>query len=246
MKRDSKTFNLDLAKISIIISNLIPIIGIVYFDWKILNILLYFFIESIVIGFYLLVKVLLNNYYQIYSENKEIKNIKESIVYRLFIRDKKVYGYKKIIIVSNIFEIVIVSFFYYLYLYLHFIIIEFIISEIYYINLSNDIKGFWIFIQDYSSTSQIIIPFIVLLISHGISLKMKYIKNQEYKSKNTMDFIELMVYRSLILQGIIILGAFITIIYKSNIVILVITIFTKTIVDLYTHTKEHDISNRLA
>lgn len=193
--------------ISLIIVNLIPIIGVLYFDWSLIQILILYWAESGVIGFY-----------------------------NIF----------KIIFIGKFSSIVFVPFFiihYGLFMLGHLIFIFGLFSpELIGKSLSSPSSKEFIILL----FSQVALPILILLISHGISFFSNFIKNREYSRGNsTKAGMQMMVPygRIFVMHITLILGALPILLLGKPIFGLLILVILKTLVDLRAHLKEHGLSD---
>jgi len=214
-----KIFGLDISQISLIVSNLILLIGVIFFSWKIINYLILLWLESIIIGFYTIIKMffarpLSKKERKIYSKNKfqeKFITISMKIIYPIFF----IIHYVPIAGFLGIFSI----------------------DMLYSILYNNGLPV--PFSSLFSSIYIILIPLIIIFISHGISFYINFIRKKEYKTISSSELMLMPYYRI----GILYLVYFISLIIFLNLKIptlsLLFIILVKIISDFYMHNKEH-------
>ncbi|NIP30859.1 MAG: hypothetical protein GTN99_06160, partial [Candidatus Dadabacteria bacterium] len=87
---------------------------------------------------------------------------------------------------------------------------------------------------------EMIVPFLILFLSHGFSFIHNFILKGEYKNIRSKDLMSQPYMRIVVMHIAIIAGAFPVMYFGSPIYLLVVLIFIKIIIDLYLHNKEHN------
>ncbi len=205
----------DYSVIFLILANLIPIAGILFFGWSIFSVLIFYWLESLVIGAFNVVKMAI--------ASKQAKGIKEL--------EKFEKPFRLIRKLGKIFLILAFIFHYGIFMFVHLMFI-FAITGV----------GFD-FSSLYGMIKMVALPVLSLFLSHGVSFFVNFIGKKEYKKVSEKD-VMLSPYRRIIVMHLtIILGAFLSVATGFGNSILVLFIALKIFVDLRAHKKEHEIFN---
>ncbi|MHC4758884.1 MAG: DUF6498-containing protein [Planctomycetota bacterium] len=216
----SKKKWLNLPVIALIGANIIPVWGVLYLDWDAFYIVLLYWAENLVVGFYNILKMAM------VSKNGVIVNI------------------------SKIFPIVFFMFHYGMFTAVHggFVLTFFQKTEHANIMGRESWPCFFAFLQilfDVIRNVYLIIPanmkyaVLALFVSHGISFGYNYIYKKEYITARIETLMAQPYGRVVVMHIAIILGAFLTEYMGSPIAVLLVLVVLKIIIDVKFHLKEH-------
>jgi len=186
-----------ITKIALVIANIIPLIGVLFFGWKLFDVMFLYWLESAIIGFF-----------------------------NIF----------KIIKVSGFLSIMQVPFFivhYGGFMAVHLVFIIALFSPI------KDAGFFPSFSLLFSLIGAVILPFIALFISHGISFYINFVKKHEHKAYKGKDPMTAPYKRIILMHFTIIFGGWLILLLNTPVLALVLLIALKTFFDLKAHIKEH-------
>jgi hypothetical protein len=211
---------LDTSVISLIFANLIPLFGILFLGWDLFSIMILFWIESAVIGFYAILKMIIS---PIINQTEAFNILPRSAL----------------IVISLIQKIVLVPFFIlhyggFMMVHLFFIFTFFKPSNFF------DAGPLISFSKLMPLVYPMIIAIIALFISHGISFYNNFIKKQEYKKLNLNESMFDPYKRIIIMQVTLIIGAFLVTLFNLPAMMAGLLVFLKIIVDLKAHNKSHE------
>lgn len=188
--------NFSISILFLIAANVVPIIGTLFFNWSVFEIIFIYWCESGIIGFFNLLKIMIKT-----------RPIFLAIFLCIFFT---------------------IHFGGFMFGHLMFIFILFADQSI---NL-NIIYEF-------------IYPISALFISHLVSFIYNFIGKEEYKSSNdSLTFDMLPPYKRIfIMQFVLVLGGMLITLFNNKIVGLVLLIIIKTIIDINSHIKSHNIQD---
>lgn len=219
-QKEFKFLGLDISQISLIIVNLIPLFGVLFLGWEIISIMVFYSIQTIIIGIYGILKIILSK--------KEI-NTSEA---RRYTKNqlKFIIIFFKIIII-----LLILPAYYFSLAFLPLFIYLIIESSLKNINILSSIN---LIFKNFSS--YLLIPFIFLMINHGVSFYKNFILKKEYNNVNLADITTELFSRVFLMYYITVFVVLIVGITRIVSLIVLITVLTKTILDLYSHNREHN------
>lgn len=224
-----KIFNLDISEIFIIISNLVPLSGVLFFGWTLYSIIYIYWLEIIILGFYVVFKIFISEFI-----NAKEKDINLSIGY-IF----------KIIFLIIIFIIVPL------------VAVLMILSNLSSIVYSAELKIRLIVNGTLvkPNLKDFIFPVSFLFLSHTFSFLYNFIGKKEYRNRKTITELMISMYlRFVYLWGVIaaalilapiifLLGFYIfktsSLLYILAVVITSLFIIIKIVIDLIAHKKEY-------
>ncbi len=202
--------NHNTSQISLIIANIIPLFGVLFWQWDISSIIFLYWFENIVIGFY-----------NIFRMKKAAAHATEMEVNDQKIIVKTEEDRKKIKAVTYIF------------------LIPFFIIHFGLFSLGHGIFVFFMFGRPELYGISLIAAIGSLMVSHGISYTRNYIGNQEYMKTNPAVQMFRPYKRIMVMHFTIILSGFTLLGLGAPIWSLVILIAIKIGVDWNLHTKSH-------
>ena len=215
----------NISVISLILVNLIPLFGILFYNWDLLSVLLLYWFESAVIGFYTILKML-------FVKKIDVKNLEKNMP-------------KSQVKFFNIFfKIISIPFFCFHYgsfMSVHLIFI-FVVSSIG--KGTPDLIPENIFAVIPFIIKDFLFPIISLFISHGISFYLNFIKEKEYQKLSGQDLMMSPYKRIIIMQLTLIFGMFLVIAIKLPVSVMALFIILKIVFDLKAHNKEHSRINK--
>jgi len=203
----------------LIFSNLIPLYGVFYQNWDAFWIVLLYWTENLIIGFFNVLRMIF------VRVSNPIENLGKLLMIPFFIFHYGAFcgGHGLFIMAlfrkdpEGLFDKPTWPFF--------FVFIELLVNVIK--------KVLEIFPQE------MIIPFIALFLSHGFSFVYNFFIKEEFKNTNSKDLMGKPYTRIIVLHIAIITGAFPIMYFGSPVYLLVVLILIKIIIDLYLHNKEH-------
>jgi hypothetical protein len=201
-----------IGGIILIASNTIPIIGVTVFNWQPSYILLLYWSESAIIGFFNIFKILLSG---LFNQKSEFKGISSFL--GVFLSGFFTVHYGGFMVGHIIF--ILVLFF----------------PNGMNVDLITLAAGLF---RDMGSMNGFTSAFIALFISHAYSFKAYFLKDKMYLDHEAADFMMRPYGRIVVMQITIILGAFILMVTGWHAGVVILWVVLKTIVDL--RTLKHD------
>jgi hypothetical protein len=215
--------------VALVLANMAPIYGVVYFGWDAFNIVLLYWAENVVIGFYSVLKIMFAK-----AEHPIV------YVFRLFPAAFFVLHYGAFVGVHGVFIFALFSkdkgsdmmgfgghswpcF-------LVFVQI-----------LVNVIRHCWLTIP-----ADMKYAIGVLFVSHGVSFVRNYLMGGEYLTSATKDLMGQPYARIMIMHVAIILGGFVSMSMGSPMGVLIVLVVLKTIIDVKLHLRQHQTRPRPA
>ena len=203
----------------LLLSNLIPIYGVFYQNWDAFWIVLLYWSENLIIGFYNVLRMIF------VRAAGPAENIGKLFMIPFFIFHYGAFcgGHGLFIMAmfqkkpGDFFEKTTWPFF--------FVFIELLVNVIK--------KVLEIF------PKEMIIPFLTLFLSHGFSFAYNFIMKGEYKNVKSKDLMSQPYMRIVVLHVAIIAGAFPVMYFGSPVYLMVVLILIKIIIDLFLHDREH-------
>ncbi len=186
---------------ALILFNLIPLAGVLFLGWNLSSIMVLYWFENVIIGFFNALKM-----------SKAEGTKPQSRLYR---------GNEPVTIAQKKGSIQFFA--------IHFGMFTF----------GHGVFVFVFFGRDLPSFSSLLPGALCLFVSHGISYIQNYIKNEEYKRVAFQDLFFQPYKRVIIMHITIIIGAFLAFKFEQPTLFLVLLIFLKIVVDVFSHKKEH-------
>lgn len=220
-QKEFKLFGLDISQISLIIMNLIPLIGVLLLNWSITLIILTFWVESLIIGFYFTLKLI--KYYKYKEQNKIPYDFIGGFLLFFLIYSLCIFFLVNIsdsqhnnINLDKIYEL----------------------SEfqemIFFFNIFKEVN------------KPLILTIILLIFSHGISYYTNFLIKEEYKGMNIdntkkfQDRYSNIYSRFIFIHILVLFGTGIILLFNSHYVLAIFFVLLKTLLDLFSHNREHN------
>ncbi len=204
---------LSFSAYSLIIANIIPLLGVVLLNWSIFVLLFVYWLENVVIGIYNILKLLRC---QVDWKKVDLKITPAflgiaRVLVKFFIILFFIFHFGVFTLVHGIFLFVLFS-----------------VPDLAHVGLVQDV-----FLND------AILMFIVLMISHGVSYYQNFLGKKEYKSLNIIEIYKAPYSRIFVMHFVILLGAFLSVLFGTPLLLLILLVILKTVVDLTGHLREH-------
>jgi hypothetical protein len=184
--------SLRLSIVSLFIANLFPLIGVFFFGWSVSTILIIYWSENVIIGFFNIIKMAL-------AKGKQ--------------KSKQTYP--------------------------RFFLIGFFVVHFGIFTFGHAAFVFSFFGTDNPSFQTLLPALLPLFISHGVSMFLHFIQNEEYK-RVSYDRLFFQPYKRVVVMHLtIIFGAWVATAFHSPPLVLVVLIIIKIAVDIIFHKKEH-------
>ncbi|MCP4612541.1 MAG: hypothetical protein GY845_27905 [Planctomycetes bacterium] len=211
---------LDIPVIALLAANAIPLFGVLFLDWDAFFIVLLYWSENLVIGFYTILKIVFS------SVSHPAIHLGKLFLIPFFIIH---YGgftaghglFLLAIFKEDIAKRILEGFTWPFFL---------IFVEL----LCNVVKQMYLIIP-----SQMKIAILSLFISHGVSFVYNYLLKREYASDKSPNLMASPYKRVIILQFTILGGGFLAMTIGSPAVLLLILVVLKTIFDVILHIRSH-------
>ena len=186
-----------LSIIFLVTANIIPLFGVIFLDWSIFQILFIYWLETAIIGFFNIFKII------------------------------KVEGFLNISSITSF----LIHYGIFMLGHLAFIV-AFFTSEIF---PNPTLPSITIL-----SVESILIPFVILCISHGLSFFFNFIQKEEYKKVTVEGQKQAPYSRVVIMHATVIFGGWLIGIFGNPLFGLVVLVVLKIIIDIVKHIKEHN------
>lgn len=211
--------------ILLIFANLVPIIGILFFNWEVFQIMLLYWFESAIIGFYTICKMVV------------IGVLRKEITFK---KKNDPSGNQTVrgagVLFSLLFLAAFFCFHYGMFMYVHLNFVFAIFGSEGPLTTTTEPMSLQLI---YSLLTGVWVAMAVLFISHGISFLKNFIGNKEYERVNT-TFIMFSPYKRIILMHLtLIFGGMLVMFFKLPVVGLILMIALKVFFDMNAHIKEH-------
>jgi hypothetical protein len=211
------------SAITLIIANLIPVMGVLFFGWDLFSIMLLYWFETAIIGFFIILKLIVSAF----LNNNTLK-----------IKNKTLAGPASKIMV---FFIIIFLMFHssgFMFGHIIFIFVLFgphnlLLSQPFSVTTINFILGI---------LGKVFIGALMLFFSHGYSFFHNFIERKEYNSTNTGSTIGFLYGRIILMHIVLIASGLFVGLLGAPVIGLIMLVVIKTIVDTIAHIKQHKIS----
>jgi len=205
---------------ALVVANLIPLWGVIFLEWDVFNIVLLYWAENIIVGFYNILRM------AIVKEKHPVGHLEKLIAIPFFVLHYGGFTAGHGFCVLGIFK--------------KGAHLELIQGEewpcflVFVQLLVNVIK------QAYSVISvEMKFVLLALFISHGVSFVHNYLLKGEYLSAKVDDLMVRPYARIVVMHITVIAGAILSQLMGSPVVLLVVLVFLKTILDVKLHLREH-------
>ncbi|MBI3980929.1 hypothetical protein HY345_02935 [Candidatus Microgenomates bacterium] len=192
--------------LSLLISNLIPVYGVLFWGWKVFPILVTYWLENVTVGFWNVFKIK-----KCVGEGKLPPGV-------IAVKDSYVASSSKKFLVG--------------FFVVHYGIFTFVHGILLF-------TFFGLATQEKINPGEIVIAFIFLLISHGISYYTNFLGREEFRQNSATQQMFKPYSRIIVMHLVIIFGAFIVLSTGSSTQVLLLLVGMKIIVDLASHLFEH-------
>lgn len=200
----------------LIITNMAPLVGVLFFDWSLFHILFLYWLESGIIGFYNIFKM---------AKAGASLNIKLGIKFGSFL------------------STILIPFFilhYGGFMTVHLIFIFALFSP--YAISTSFFPSQEVFISLFQT---IVLPAGALFVSHGISFFSNFVGNREYEHTDIGAQMHAPYKRIIIMHVTLLFGGWLILLFKEPVWGLILLIVMKTITDISAHLKEHTALERV-
>jgi len=203
-----------LSGVILVSINLVPLIGVIFLNWNIFSLLLLYWLENIVIGLY--------NILKIYKINGFKNGTQTALFFTLH------YGF--FIFLHGIFIIMLFASF-----------LATSGAEV----VSSPFLIKWSSSKEFvSSVGSVLVAFILLIFSHGLSCYINFFKGNEYK-KVSINRLFFRPYKRILLTDLaILLGGTIIVFLRPSLWSLALFVILKLFLDLFSHISEHSIQDK--
>ena len=206
--------------IALVIADMIPLFGVFYYGWNAFTILLLYWSENLVVGFYNILRIT-------FAQSSSTRQSLTKIISIPFFA----FHYGAFCAVHGLF-----------------ILVMFKSGSLDFMDTQHDWWGPFVFIQllidvlikVYQTLPEnFVLPFLAMFISHGISFVDNYIRKEEYMYANVRQLMNLPYNRIIIMHITIIAGGFLLVLLDSPVYLLVVLVLLKIIINLKLHIREH-------
>ncbi len=203
-----------LTSVVLIIANLIPLIGVLYYDWDLQNVMLLYWLENLIVGAVNVVRILF------IAEDKHIFS-------RLFTSAFFTFHYGLFCVAHGtlLFELLSIR-------------IEGLDDMFSPIEMIQNASSIFAFLQA-SMGGTASLALLGMVISHAFSLRTHYFKGGEMHRVKVSDAMKMPYQRIVVMHIGLIAGAFLIEEFGSTALLLVALIVAKILTDVLFHRKEH-------
>lgn len=213
----------DRSVIFLITVNLFPLIGVLLFDWDALMVVIFYCIETFIIGLFNVLKMIRSDVDAPTAQEVNLSKNQETLsnlhsepgCLKFFLVPFFIVHYN-IFVIAQGFAIIVIS-------------VEFFNSEM---GVDNFLS------YDF------IINVILIVLSHAYSYYKNYILKKEYK-KISVSVLMFLPYKRVIIQQVtVIFGTFLILMFEASLGYLILLIGLKLFFDIRSHYKTHDLSDK--
>lgn len=210
------------SAIALVAANLVPVLGVVVWDWHLLPVMLLFWMENVVIGLYTIVRILLARGEQ--ESGPAQPAPLAALAGRFFLAAFFTVHYGVFCLVHG-----------------GFIVAMFAHDQP---GAAQPLKLAELpqIAFDFALRHGLLLGAIALVASHGVSFYTHFLKPRVYEDANAGKFMVEPYKRVVILHLVILVGAFAASAFGSSAPLLVLLIALKIVVDLISHLREHAVS----
>lgn len=204
------------APLALVLANLVPAWGVLYAGWHVLSVMLLFWMENVIVGAYTLLKMLL-------ARGGAAEPV-ETILR----------------MAGNLFSGAFFTVHYGMFCLVHGIFVVAMFGEKDAMRgFRGDLSTFPHFVLGLAKEHGLLLAFVALAVSHGISFYVHYLKPRAYLEADARKIMAEPYKRVVILHVVILVGGGIAQASGSGILALLLLIGLKTVVDLASHRSEH-------
>lgn len=232
------------SKWSLIIANLIPIYGVIVLGWKAFDIVIFYWLETIVIGIFNVGKILMSEGKAPKTEEETVKSLGPAFEWLL--KDKENRTTKKndqslenlevnpgLKIFLSIFFLIHYNFF--IFIQLSFILIFMSIDGA----MDSSPDPFDIVNIIYKNTDYLFVGIFGIVFSHAHSFYLNFYKGKEYIHANPAIQMFKPYVRIFVQQFVVIFGGMVALFLGSPLPLLILLVIFKIIIDLLSHNASH-------
>ncbi len=231
------------SAITLILANLIPVYGAIFLGWKVFDIVIFYWLETIIVGLFNVFKIALCQGKAPKDDDEAAKAMGPLFEY-LHKKGKESGNYNaeknsvknQNLDASKTFLIIFFLFHYNFFIFVQFIFIIVALSP----DSSLDpFNMFDVFEHIYLNTEYLFVGLLGIVVSHAHSLYLNFIKGEEYLTSNAGTQMFKPYGRIIIQQFVVIIGGGIAMVLNAPLLILILLVIFKIIVDLISHGISH-------
>jgi hypothetical protein len=202
--------------------NIIPVIGVIFFEWNLFSIMLLYWLENLVIGFYGVLKIKKTNHYLILKQENLPATSSLVATWRQIM--VFIFDYGLFTLVHGVFVFIIFG---------ASTATSSTIANLGPVNISE-------IIWPEVSILGVSISFLMMIVSHGFSYHDNFIIKEEYKNC-TINYLQKNPFKRVIaMHFIIVISGFIVLALGYSKLTIILLIILKTLIDLFAHNNEHN------
>ncbi|NIS09510.1 MAG: hypothetical protein GWO07_12265 [Candidatus Dadabacteria bacterium] len=210
----------NITALALILANLVPLVGISFFNWQLKPLIFLYWSENLIIGFYNIIKL------ASIRVRKPTMHLKKLITIPIFIFHFGAFCIGHFVLLLALFGSIEEN---------SLSIADWPYYSIFFEHLEQFFKD-----SDLLS-NYLIIPFACLFLSHGISTLYNFFFKGEYKDSISIHLMLEPYWRVIFLHIAIIIGAYSVTYFNTPYFLLVFLVFIKIIIDLYLHIKQNKL-----
>ena len=209
------------SAIALVAANLVPVVGVLLWDWHVLSVMLLFWLENVIVGLFNVVKILLAQ-----GEPQESGAVPSGLIAKA----------------QNVFTAAFFTVHYGMFCAGHgiFLIAMFGRGEAG-LGRNVDFADLPQVVHDVLVRHGLLLAAVALVVSHGLSFYTHYLKPKAYEGADPGKTMFDPYKRVVILHVVILAGGFAAAVLGASVAPLLLLIALKTIVDLSSHRREHAV-----
>ena len=209
---------------SLVVANLVLIFGVLFFDWSPFLVLISFWLESAVIGFFNIIKMIMARKTPVMSPNAPVK--------------KTVMTDKQSLKIVLFFTVPFFIFHYGVFMFAHLVFI----SVFYGLSTGGMNYGFSsVFYLIGTFWKELLVTTLSFVASHGISFFENFLGKKEYLKTDILMQMFAPYKRVITMHIAILLGSFVVIFFGQFSKAMILFVVVKVLVDFYAHKREHSL-----
>ncbi len=215
-----------ISLVVILVANLVPLFGVMFLGWQLANIMLGYWLETVVIVFFTFLKILSSKKLVNRHEFKITYHPDHGFNFHLFDRADYAVEFlgKSLALLAFLFILIVLIFF----------------PDFLYQVFKGDITGNSLS-QAWSTVAQWFIPAASLFIAHLYSFILNYFFNKEYLAYSPKELMVMPFRRIVGMELVLLVGGYLVLHYGVPIYYLASLIGLKIILDLIAHLEEHKV-----